>query len=186
MNCTLSNILIFAAGIAIGSIVTWKYTKTKYEQIAREEINSVKERYAKRHSEPIKTAYPTFTDANEFDDETMEEYERMTERYGKPEKTEPAFGAPYVIPPEEYGEKDDYECESLIYFADNVLADECYEPVLSINNTVGREALSSFGEYEDDAVHVRNDELKKDYEILLDMRRYSDVVCNGPQLTEDE
>ena len=37
------NVLIFAAGAAIGSAVTWKLIKTKYEQIANEEIESVKE-----------------------------------------------------------------------------------------------------------------------------------------------
>ena len=33
---TLSNIVIFAVGAAIGSAVTWKLLKTKYEQIAQE------------------------------------------------------------------------------------------------------------------------------------------------------
>ena len=36
---------IFAAGSAIGSVVTWKVIKTKYEQISNEEIESVREEY---------------------------------------------------------------------------------------------------------------------------------------------
>lgn len=36
---------IFAAGAAIGSVVTWKVIKTKYEQISKEEIESVREEY---------------------------------------------------------------------------------------------------------------------------------------------
>ena len=43
MNSTLSKVLIFAAGAAIGSAVTWKLIKEKYERIAQEEIDSVKE-----------------------------------------------------------------------------------------------------------------------------------------------
>ena len=44
---TLIKAFIFIAGAAIGSVVTWKLIKDKYEQIAQEEIDSVKEEYAK-------------------------------------------------------------------------------------------------------------------------------------------
>ena len=42
----LCKVLVFAAGAAIGSVITWKIVKTKYEQIAQEEIDSVKNEYA--------------------------------------------------------------------------------------------------------------------------------------------
>lgn len=45
MNKTLCNVLLVTVGAAIGSLVTWKVAKTKYEQIAQEEIDSVKEEY---------------------------------------------------------------------------------------------------------------------------------------------
>ena len=43
MKCKFINVLVFAAGAAIGSAVTWKVVKTKYERFAQEEIESVKE-----------------------------------------------------------------------------------------------------------------------------------------------
>lgn len=46
MNKTLIGVLAFAVGAAIGSAVTWKVLKTKYEEIAQEEIDSVKDEYA--------------------------------------------------------------------------------------------------------------------------------------------
>lgn len=46
MNKKLFGAIMFAVGAAIGSAVTWKVVKTKYEQIAQEEIDSVKEEYA--------------------------------------------------------------------------------------------------------------------------------------------
>lgn len=191
MTDTLNKFLIFTAGVVIGSAVTWKLVKTKYEQIAREEIESVKERYSNRvnaatvDTVEVTTKHEPIDEYKDEFDEVKEEYNQIVQRYTKPKSDTSEPDEPYVIPPEEFGEKDDYECVSLIYFADNVLADECYEPVPSINATVGRDALNSFGEFEDDAVHVRNDNLKKDYEILLDSRNYSEVVNNGPQLTED-
>lgn len=45
MNKKLLNVLIFTVGAAIGSAVTWKVVKTKYEQIAQEEIDSVKKEF---------------------------------------------------------------------------------------------------------------------------------------------
>lgn len=44
---TLVKAVIFVAGAAIGSAVTWKCVKTKYEQIAKDEIDSVKEEYGR-------------------------------------------------------------------------------------------------------------------------------------------
>lgn len=47
MKNVLSKVIIFAAGAAIGSLVAWKVTENKYEQILQDEIDSVKERYDK-------------------------------------------------------------------------------------------------------------------------------------------
>ena len=87
---------------------------------------------------------------------------------------------PYVIAPEEFGEIDDYGTCSLTYYADEVLADELDEMVENIDDAVGIESLSHFGEYEDDSVFVRNDRLMCDYEILLDTRRYTDILKAKP------
>ena len=81
---------------------------------------------------------------------------------------------PYVISPDEFSENEDYETESLTYYSDGILADD-RDNIIDIDMVVGRESLNHFGEYEDDSVFVRNEELKTDYEILLDTRRYSDI-----------
>lgn len=83
---------------------------------------------------------------------------------------------PYVISPEEFGEFDGYEKISLTYYADKVVADDLDEIVEDVAETIGFDSLGHFGDYEDDSVFVRNDRLKCDYEVLLDQRRYEDVV----------
>lgn len=45
----INKILIFAAGVVIGSAVTWKLVKDKYKKLADEEIASVKEVWSKKH-----------------------------------------------------------------------------------------------------------------------------------------
>ena len=81
---------------------------------------------------------------------------------------------PYVITPEEFDEEG-YETISLTYYADGVLTDEQDFPIEDVEDTVGNDALNSFGEYEDDSVYVRDDDKGIDYEILLDVRKYSDL-----------
>lgn len=87
---------------------------------------------------------------------------------------------PYVIAPEEYGEMDGYEEIELTYFADEVLVDDDFNVVDNIDDIVGYESLTSFDEYEDDAVYVRNDRLRIDYSILREERTYADYLRDHP------
>lgn len=56
MKTEVKNPLIFAAGLAIGSVVTWYLTKEHYRTQAEEEIASVKEVWSKRYGETNKEA----------------------------------------------------------------------------------------------------------------------------------
>lgn len=75
---------------------------------------------------------------------------------------------PYVIPPEEYGEIYEYDTRNLTYYDNGVLTDEDDNVIDDVENLIGEDALNHFGDYEEDSVHVRNDRLKVDYEILRD------------------
>ena len=195
MKSTLSNVIIFAVGAAIGSVATWKFVKTKYERISREEIDSVKEVFARRQADVIHEPDEEIENDN-VNKELKNALDELAHSEGyvnysdlmksevksvsKKEKKKP-----YVIPPEEFDELDDYEAISLTYFADGVLTDDYNEPIEDVEGTVGRASLDTFGEYEDDSVFVRNEELRIDYEILADMRKYSDVVKNDPHRAEE-
>lgn len=88
---------------------------------------------------------------------------------------------PYVISPDQFGEFDDYARVSLTYFADDVVADEDMACIGNPESLIG-DALEHFGEYEDDSVHVRNERLKIDYEILRDLRKYEDILRDKPYI----
>ena len=72
---------------------------------------------------------------------------------------------PFVISPDEFGEYEHYQTKNWSYYTDFVLTDEVGEIVTDPDSIIG-DALSHFGEYEDDCIHVRNDNLECDYEIL--------------------
>lgn len=195
MNKTTIGILSFAAGAAIGSVATLIFTKKKYEKIAQEEIDSVKETYAKRNEEkPVEEQTETVTEETPvFDEEDYNEYQTFVNLYsGEPATNAKAVqageidGKPYVIPPEEFGELDDYDQVSLTWYADKFLTDENDCLIEDVEGIIGFESLTHFGEYEDDSVFVRNERLKCDYEILLDTRNYEDVLKKKPYLLEDE
>ncbi|RKJ92318.1 hypothetical protein D7Y41_15445 [Anaerotruncus sp. 1XD22-93] len=191
--------VMFVLGAAVGSIVTWQYTRKKYEQIAQEEIDSVKEIFSRRElaaDVEIVTPEPQTAKVGKPEEKPdITEYAARLEREGytnysnvsageKKEEQEAMEMKPYVISPEEFGEFEDYERISLSYYADQILADEDDEKVEDVDNVVGLESLTHFGEFEDDSVFVRNDRLKCDYEILLDQRTYSDVIKQRPHQTE--
>lgn len=82
----------------------------------------------------------------------------------------------HVIPPEYCGEHDDYSIVSLSYYTDGILADDM-DVKTDIEDTVGKEALDHFGEYEDDSVYVVDNEKKVYYEILKDPRSYIHMMA---------
>lgn len=178
----VSYILTFAAGALAGAVIV----KKAYEQIAQEEINSVKKRYEEKYSEPVEetenddelktvyddmiktTGYSEPTDYSEISRKPVKKNEKSEDVEEKADTTRP-----YLIPPEKMGENEDYDAISYTYFKeDGIVADDCLDIVENIEETIGFESLSKFGEYEDDAVHIRNDILKCDYEVLLSYESY--------------
>lgn len=91
----------------------------------------------------------------------------------EPEKSENSGDVPYVISPDEFDELDGYTAISLTYFADGVLSDENGVIIDDVEEIVG-DGLNHFGEYDEDAVYVRNDAKRCDYEILKDERKYAE------------
>lgn len=178
--------ITFVAGAALGSLATWIFVKKKYEQIAQEEIDSVKEVYSKRKPKAEKK---DDEEDIQVDEKEVTEYEKIIETTGyskysdisksnvKTEAEHDDLERPYVIRPEEFGELDGYEMISLTHYSDGVLADDDDQQMADdeIDEVVGADYAEHFGEYEDDSVFVRNDRLKCDYEILLDHRKYSEL-----------
>lgn len=187
----LAIIFAFVSGGAAGSLVTWQYTKKLYEKRAQEEIDSVKETYAKKDKVNVVKKPEKKTEAvNEKPEQDVKariktKYAELSKHYRTGDSSPTAESKPYVISPDDFDEENDYETISLIYFADGVLADDAYRKIDDVDEIVGVESLTHFGEYEDDSVFVRNDKLKCDYEILMDTRTYSEIEKQRPHRREE-
>lgn len=179
MNKMFSNILLFVGGVAVGSITTWQLVKTKYERFAQEEIDSVKEVFSKRAERIENEIKPSEVEAADHRKKASEYLQMIVdsgyagtfEEGGEAEAVE----EPEIISPDEFGEIN-YETVYLSYYADRVLADEVDDIVEDVENTVGSYALTRFGEYEDECIHVRNHRLRTDYEITIDNRSYYEDI----------
>lgn len=188
----------FLAGAIVGSYATYKYIKDKYEEIAQGEINSIKEAYKRKIGENDNISDEKSTEkVNEVN--SVKDHERIKDsiiydniikkneytHYSDISKRDECckdFDLPYIISPNDYGELDEYETISLTYYSDNVLTDEDDTIIPNPEEFVGRGFETHFGEYEDDAVYVRNSERKIDFEILKDFRTYTEVVKEKPHL----
>lgn len=202
MNTNISKLFMFAVGAAIGSFSAWLYAKKHYEKIANDEIRSMREYFRKREKELLE------------DDETKDEPDSSEEekdkgiysniikesgyvRYGKSsnqdeseekDKGDNVDDEPYVIRPDLFDTLDDYESMTLTYYADGVLADMFEVPIDDPDTLVGTDFVDCFNadEVDGDVVYVRNERKKTDFEIIEDLRNYSDMMKNKMRLEEDE
>lgn len=158
----MKSLFVFLAGFVVGSGVTYYVLtrKDEYEEIVSEEEEKDNDESSSKSE--TKTYSDIIAD-NGYTDISKKEVCEMAER------------KPYIIPPEEF-DMEDYDTCSLTYYSDGILADENNDIIEDVEDTVGEESLTHFGEYEDDSVFVRNDKLKIDYEILLDIRRYEESL----------
>lgn len=181
----MNKVIIFTLGAAVGSLLTWKLVEKKYKQIADEEIASVKETFRNREKEEWKIV-DNYIETDELDNTKMEYTKQINNLgYTKTDRdyiVEVEQGEeliePYIISPEEYGEKEGFESVSWTCYADYILADDDRQVVSDPENIIG-DALSHFGEYADDAVYVRNENTECDYEILKHEKAFSEVIKVG-------
>lgn len=183
-----STALAFIVGIAVGSVTTWYLVKEKYRSLAQEEIDSVKEVFKKRQADSEGVLKST-TNENKrglrasipVSDQDVAEYvaklRTLLEEEGYTEYSEnmnknSISEKPYVITPVQFGDHEEYDLITLTYYSNGVLTDENDEVIEDVDEVVGTDSLTHFGEYEDDSVFVRNDIRRCDYEVLFDRGQY--------------
>lgn len=176
MKNKLLYILTFAAGCGVGVGASYYYFKRKYEIRINEEFQKERDNRLNKVEE-TEEEEPTEeeTEVKVYETIVKTEYTNYSNKVNVEEKD---IETPYVIKPDEFGEVDDYETETYYYYANGILANEYDKVIDDIKNTVGLDFKTHFGEYEKDAVYIRNDYKETDYEILRDF-------SNFPGLTED-
>lgn len=204
----LKTILVFTAGLICGGAGAYIATKTQYERILEDEINSVKETYKNRQPLVVKEVEEEHNeettegnnDEPQITEQDKKDYNSILKESGYVNYTKYMNGEeenketmvddrsdiPYVIEPEEFGE-DGFDTQTLTYYADGVLVDDLDDIVEDPDTVIGLENLKVFEEFGASSVIVRNDIFKVDYEIIKDDWNYSDLKQDVPpqeELTE--
>lgn len=207
----MNKVLYFVLGLGVGAAGSYFYLRNKFDQIAQDEINSVKEAYADKLDEiraglepepecdeedekgekPVKLKHQK-PDLMEFSRKIKEngytDYSTKTEKPDDPAH-QPFNPDPYEITEEEYEELSDlYDKVSLIFYSDKVLAYESDDCVFEYTD---ERLTPDFDDHfkknnDEEVVYIRNDIEKVDYAIYKDNRTYKEVTGNEPPEEESE
>lgn len=168
-------VIFFTAGMVAGGFVGYYICKKRYNIVKLEDVAPARE--------PVEASYShSKEETEEYTDKVFEaSYARPEgsgdDEWDEAEKVNPVEPemVPYAISPEGYAnEHSDFAKIVLLYYEENeVLEYEEYNEAegddhfADIGSTIGHDALNHFGEYEEDAVFVRNEALGNDYEVIL-------------------
>lgn len=179
MNNMMRDILLVSAGFAAGAYFMHIRMRSKYQKFADEQIKDVYDHYKTKEENLDKKV------AEEAQKKAVELISGPYRQERDPEMPDKEPLEPIeIIPPEEFGEDDDYETSFLTLFADGVLAyDSDGTRVDDVEGVVSRKALDSMGKFMPDGIHVRNHTYHKDFEIVKALQNYADVY---PEAEEED
>ena len=183
--------LIFIGGAVTGSLVSWYFTKKKYETLAENEIAKMREGYRKKNkelaerarikpdiSEVVKdqiTIRQDDVDLSEKEENLIAKYAEESEPTGE-ENISPNDDVIEFIDDSEFASMNGYEKVNLVLYEDDVLAKEMSDDIVLVEDTVGPQAIDDFKHYNPEAFYVRNNQLMTEYEITRDHRTYEEVT----------
>lgn len=201
--CVVSALVSGCVGFALGSFVTAK----KYEAIIDEDIESVKKAYSSQSQKTPSVGEKLVKEVNTEDTrdyvnilKTSEyvnysNYKDADMDYPSDKKEDPIGSVievseveqgdepyPIVISGKEFGDNEDYEIISLIYYSDNILADDNDNIVDDAAHCIGLKAIAAL--LDEDVVYVQNDKRMCYYEVSRAITPYSDVLRSKPYLRE--
>ena len=172
--------LSFAVGAVTGGLISWRVTKKKMGAIVDEELASIRKAYSREEGiKKLKEKVPDKPDisevVNQIKDQEVYQQKVRDMNYSNPLTEEQE--KPYVIVPDDFGMFSDYDTDTLYFYDDGYLVDENDDELTKedVEKYVGFDALNHFGEYEDDVVYVRNDIMKRDFEIILEHTNRKDI-----------
>lgn len=189
----MKKFLIFLAGAAAGSLVTWYFTKEYYRKKTDEEVNDVvahfRNAYKREVEEPRRIQQETERQQRESWQEQKKAYYKMSQQYQPPDEPVPEVGyypephphedynPPYEVTEEQVLDmmrmNDEWEQVELTYYeADDVVVEdrEQMENWSEYVGPVSSKCFNSQGLY-----FVRNEKYKVDYEIHYEPGNFGDT-----------
>lgn len=189
----MKKLLIFLAGAAAGSLITWYFTKEYYRKKTDDEVNDVvahfRNAYKREVEEPRRIQQEAERQERESWQEQKKAYYKMSQQYQPPDEPVPEVGyypephphedynPPYEVTEEQVLDmmrmNDEWEQVELTYYeADDVVVEdrEQMENWSEYVGPVSSKCFNSQGLY-----FVRNEKYKVDYEIHYEPGHFGDT-----------
>lgn len=189
----MKKFIIFLAGAAAGSLITWYFTKEYYRKKTDEEVNDVvahfRNAYTREVEEPRRVQQEAERQQRESWQEQKKAYYKMSQQYQPPDEPVPEVGyypephphedynPPYEVTEEQVLDmmrmNDEWEQVELTYYeADDVVVEdrEQMENWSEYVGPVSSKCFNSQGLY-----FVRNEKYKVDYEIHYEPGNFGDT-----------
>lgn len=189
----MKKLLIFLAGAAAGSLITWYFTKEYYRKKTDEEVNDVvahfRNAYTREVEEPRRVQQEAERQQRESWQEQKKAYYKMSQQYQPPDEPVPEVGyypephphedynPPYEVTEEQVLDmmrmNDEWKQVELTYYeADDVVVEdrEQMENWSEYVGPVSSKCFNSQGLY-----FVRNEKYKVDYEIHYEPGNFGDT-----------
>lgn len=189
----MKKFLIFLAGAAAGSLITWYFTKEYYRKKTDEEVNDVvahfRNAYTREVEEPRRVQQEAERQQRESWQEQKKAYYKMSQQYQPPDEPVPEVGyypephphedynPPYEVTEEQVLDmmrmNDEWEQVELTYYeADDVVVEdrEQMENWSEYVGPVSSKCFNAQGLY-----FVRNEKYKVDYEIHYEPGNFGDT-----------
>ena len=189
----MKKFLIFLAGAAVGSLITWYFAKAYYRKKTDEEVNDVvahfRNAYTREVEEPRRVQQEAERQQHESWQEQKKAYYKMSQQYQPPDEPVPEVGyypephphedynPPYEVTEEQVLDmmrmNDEWEQVELTYYeADDVVVEdrEQMENWSEYVGPVSSKCFNSQGLY-----FVRNEKYKVDYEIHYEPGSFGDT-----------
>lgn len=190
----MKKFLIFLAGAAAGSLITWYFTKEYYRKKTDEEVNDVvahfRNAYKREVEEPRRVQQEAERQQRESWQEQKKAYYKMSQQYQPPDEPVPEAGyypephphedynPPYEVTEEQVLDmmrmNDEWEQVELTYYeADDVVVEdrEQMENWSEYVGPVSSKCFNAQGLY-----FVRNEKYKVDYEIHYEPGNFGDTT----------
>lgn len=167
-------LLMFLSGVCTGAtsgiLVLWRHLKNKSDREIEEARESL---YQLMKQEVDKGVEKVFQESEEQSEEEVKEYREVVNNYIPPSQSKPSpVSYVYTITPDDYYYDREHDKEELVYYEEeNVLADGD-DAAIDISETVTYECLTHMGEYEEDAVYIRNENTGTDYCVTRTTEHY--------------
>jgi len=185
----LYSAISFLIGSAIGAGCTFFFKMKQYDSTFRKRQEEMETFY--RNKEP-KSVTPVEPEGKmipikiEKKANMMEEARKIAADQGYIKKKynkvsdqssdEDVESKPYVISMNEFGSEEMYEIDTWHLYSDGVITDDSNEPVDSddVASFVSLQAIDMLKNSNSDSIYIRNERLRKDFEIIEEIGRYAD------------